>query len=48
MNWDFIGHVLAGIWNGLVIQIWIYFCIIGTIASVMGVYNTLTKDENEE
>jgi len=44
MNWDFVGYILAGMWNGLVTQVWIYFCIIGTIATVIGVYDTFTKD----
>jgi len=48
MNWDFVSYVLAGMWNGLVYQVWIYFCIIGTIASVIGVINNLTKDRNDD
>ena len=43
MSWDMVGYLLTGMWNGLVTQIWIYFCVFGTIASVMGMYNTGAK-----
>lgn len=48
MNWDFIGYVLAGMWNGLILQVWVYFGIIGTLATVMGIYNTLIEDRNKD